>query len=124
MAKEINLVKKFHRKFKVPVLKKPSLIKKDRSELRYRLMKDEVEEYILGVKNKDLANIAQELADILYGVYGTILEHGLEKKWDKIFEEVHRSHMSRDYHKYKMVKGEKYLKPNIKKILKTPRKSL
>jgi predicted HAD superfamily Cof-like phosphohydrolase len=117
MAKRINLVKEFHKKFKVPVLKKPSLIPKDRTKLRYELMKEEVEEYIQGVKNGDLENIAKELVDILYGVYGTILEHGLQDKIDKIFEEVHRSHMSKDYHQYKMVKGKKYFKPNLKKIL-------
>lgn len=117
MTKRIDLVKKFHKKFKVPVLKKPSLIPKDRSNLRYELMKEEVGEYILGVKNGDLENIAKELVDILYAVYGTILEHGLQDKIDKIFQEVHRSHMSKDYHKYKMIKGKKYFKPNVKKIL-------
>ncbi|OGI76851.1 hypothetical protein A3B85_01930 [Candidatus Nomurabacteria bacterium RIFCSPHIGHO2_02_FULL_37_13] len=117
MAKRINLVKKFHKKFQVPILKKPSLIPKDRSNLRYKLMKEEVEEYLRGVKNGDLENIAQELVDILYGVYGTILEHGLQDKIDKIFKEVHLSHMSKDYHKYKMVKGKNYFKPNIRKQL-------
>ena len=118
MKKELNLVKKFHKKFKVPVLKKPSLIPKDRYNLRHALMKDEVDEYLLGTKNKDLENIAKELADILYAVYGTILEHGLQNKIDEIFLEVHRSNMSKDYHKYKMLKGKKYFKPNLKKILK------
>lgn len=117
MTKAINLVKKFHKKFNVPILKNPSLIPKDRSNLRYELMKEEVEEYILGAKNDDLENIAKELVDILYGVYGTILEHGLQDKFDEIFKEVHRSHMSKDFHKYKMIKGKNYFKPNLKKIL-------
>src|SRR3990167_2735579 len=117
MTKRIDLVKEFHKKFKVPVIKKPSLIQKNRSDLRYELMKEEVEEYLLGAKNGDLENIAKELVDILYGVYGTILEHGLEYKIDKIFEEVHHSHMSKDYSQYKMVKGKNYFKPNLKKIL-------
>lgn len=117
MSKRINLVKKFHKKFKAPVLRKPTLIPKDRSDLRHKLMKEEVEEYRDGVKAGDLENIAKELVDILYAVYGTILEHGLQDKIDEIFEEVHRSHMSKDYSKYKMVKGKKYFKPNIEKIL-------
>ena len=117
MPKRINLVKDFHKKFKVPILKKPSLISKDRSDLRYESMREEVEEYLLGVKNNDLENIAKELVDILYGVYGTILEHGLQDKIDEIFEEVHCSHMSKDYHQYKMIKGKKYFKPDLKKIL-------
>ena len=117
MAKRIDLVKKFHKKFKVPVLKKPSLIPKDRSKLRYELMKEEVGEYMLGAKNGDLENIAKELVDILYAVYGTILEHGLQDKIDEVFQEVHRSHMSKDYHQYKMIKGKKYFKPDVKRIL-------
>lgn len=118
LTKRISLVKEFHKKFKVPILKKPSLIPKDRSEFRYTLMEEEVQEYLLGTKNNDLENVAKELVDILYSVYGTILEHGLQDKIDVIFEEVHLSHMSKDYSKYKMVKGEKYFKPNLKKILK------
>ena len=77
MKKQLDLVKKFHKKFKAPVLKRPSLIPKDRSNLRYVLMKEEVEEYLSGTKNKDLENIAKEISDILYALYGTILEHGL-----------------------------------------------
>ena len=116
MKKELDLVKEFHEKFKVLVSDKPSLIPEDRSDNRYNLMKDEVEEYITGVKNKDLKNIAKELADILYVVYGTILEHGLQDKMEGIFEEVHRSNMSKDYHEYKMVKGSDYFKADIEKI--------
>jgi predicted HAD superfamily Cof-like phosphohydrolase len=117
MTKRLNLVKAFHKKFKVPISKKPSLIPEDRFNLRYNLMKEEVDEYLLGVKNNDLENIAKELVDILYAVYGTVLEHGLEDKFDEIFKEVHLSHMSKDYHKYKMIKGKKYFKPDIRKIL-------
>src|SRR3989344_5825836 len=118
MTKRMNLVKKFHKKFKVPILKKPSLIPVDRSSLRYKLMREEIGEYQKGVENDDLENIAKELVDILYSVYGTILEHGLQDKIDEIFKEVHLSHMSKDYSKYKMIKGKKYFEPNIQSILK------
>lgn len=117
MTNRIELVKEFHKKFKVPVLVKPSLIPADRATHRYNLMKEEVEEYIEGAQSGDLENIAKELVDILYALYGTILEHGLQDTFDRIFEEVHRSHMSKDYAEYKMVKGEHYFKPDIKKIL-------
>ncbi len=116
MKKELDLVKQFHEKFQQPVLPEASLIPEDRSANRYKLMKDEVEEYIEGVKNNDLPNIAKELCDILYAVYGTILEHGLQDKIDDIFQEVHNSNMSKDYHEYKMIKGEKYFKANIEKF--------
>jgi predicted HAD superfamily Cof-like phosphohydrolase len=116
MKKQIDSVKDFHKKFGVLVSNKPSLIPKDRSNNRYHLIKDEVEEYLAGTQNGDLENIAKELCDILYAVYGTILEHGLQDKIEILFEEVHRSNMSKDYHKYKMVKGQKYFKADIKKF--------
>ena len=116
MKKQIDLVKEFHEKFRALISDKPSLILKDRSDNRHRLMKDEVEEYLAGAQNGDIENIAKELADILYAVYGTILEHGLQDKIEAIFEEVHRSNMSKDYHEYKMVKGPKFFKADIKKF--------
>lgn len=117
MIKQLNLVNEFHKKFYVPTLDRPSLIPIDRSNLRYNLMEEEVREYKEGVINNDLENITKEMCDILYAVYGTILEHGLQDVIEDIFEEVHNSHMSKDYHKYKMIKGKNYLKPSIKKFL-------
>ena len=119
MKKQLHLVREFHEKFKALVSEKPSLIPKDKSDNRYRLMKEEVEEYLAGTKNDDIENIAKELADILYTAYGTILEHGLQDKMEEIFEEVHALNMSKDYHEYKIVKGEHYFKANIKKFLTT-----
>lgn len=118
MKKELELVKIFHEKFGVPVLDEASLIPSDRYDFRYRLMDDEIQEYLDGVRNGDLENIAKELCDILYSVYGTILEHGLQDKIEAIFEEVHASNMSKDYHQYKMIKGEKYFKPDVKKFFR------
>jgi len=113
MQKQIGLVKEFHKKFQQPVLSSPSLSDADRSANRHRLMKDEMEEYLLSVEEGDLPNVAKELADILYAVYGTILEHGLQDKIDDVFEEVHKSNMSKDYHQYKMVKGDSYFKADV-----------
>lgn len=119
IKKQLDLVRKFHEKFHVPILNRPSLIPRDRSELRYGLMKEEVGEYNEGIKNSNLENVTKEICDILYSVYGTILEHGLQDVIDDVFQEVHNSNMSKDYHQYKMVKGEKYFKPDIGKILKS-----
>lgn len=118
MRKELQLVEEFHRKFKAPVLKKPSLISEKRAGFRFKLMKEEVGEYLMdGVKSKKIENIAKELADILYAVYGTILEHGLQDKMEEIFLENHRSQMSKEYHQYKMIKGKNFKEADIKKFL-------
>jgi len=42
----------------------------------------------------------------LYSVYGTVIEYGLQDKIENIFEEVHRSHMTKDYTEGKMKKGD------------------
>lgn len=108
MNEHLKMVLEFHSKFRVPILSNPSLIPSDRSDLRYKLIADEVEEYKEGIANEDLPNIAKELADILYGVYGTILEHGLQEVIEDVFTEVHRSNMSKSYSQGKMIKGSEY----------------
>jgi len=116
MKKELELLKEFNKKFKIKTPKKPSLISEDRFLFRNKILLEESSEYIVGAAKGDLENLSKELVDILYVVYGTILEHGLEDKIEDIFKEVHRSNMSKDFNEYKMVKGEKYFKPDLKKF--------
>lgn len=118
MKEQLQLVIDFHKKFNAPIGEKPEVIKDERSELRYRLMKEEVDEYYTWTKEKDLPNIAKEIADILYTVLGTIVEHWLQDKIEDIFREVHESNMSKEYHEYKMVKGANYFKADIEKFFK------
>ena len=116
MKKELELLKEFNKKFKINIPKKPSLISENRFLFRNKILLEESAEYIVGAAKGDLVNLSKELVDILYVVYGTILEHGLEDKIEGIFEEVHKSNMSKDFNEYKMVKGEKYFKPDLKKF--------
>ena len=116
MKKQLDLVKEGHIKFRAPVSALPTLIPEDRSNFRHKLMLGEVEEYLIGARNKDLINIAKELSDILYTVYGTILEHGLQDKMEEIFAEVCNSNMSKDYSEYKFIKGPNYFEADIKKF--------
>jgi len=117
MKKEIELVEDFHRKYKALVSSQPTLIPEDRAENRYSLMASEVQEYLEGTENMDLENIAKELADILYAVLGTVVEHGLQEKIQDVFAAVHESNMSKDYHKYKMIKGNSYFEADIARVL-------
>lgn len=113
MSDQIKMVEQFHNKFNVPVLETPGLVSKERSDLRFKLMDDEVEEYRQGVENQDLENIAKELADVLYACYGAILEHGLQNVMPEVFKRVHDSNMSKDYSKHKMVKGKSYFEADL-----------
>lgn len=117
MKKQLSQVKEFHNKFHIPVAGNPILLGARAADLRYRLMDEEVKEYLAGAKEVDLENIAKELADVLYTVYGTILEHGLQDKMEEIFTEVHKSNMSKTYHPEKARKRPDYVEADIKKFL-------
>ena len=47
-------------------------------ELRRRLLVEEVDEYALASRSKDLVGIADALADIVYVAYGAALTYGID----------------------------------------------
>jgi len=118
MKKQIQMVEEFHQKLQVGVGKEPRLIDKDTALNRYKMMREEVEEYLEGVQDGDLPNIAKELCDILYTTYGTIVEHGLQDKIEEIFKEVHHSNMTKDYDPIKAIKGSAYKGADIEQFFK------
>ena len=76
-------------------------------------------------KNNDLVQVADALGDKLYILCGTIISHGLQHKIVEVFEEIHRSNMSKldadgkpIYREDgKVMKSELYFLPNIESIL-------
>ncbi len=117
MKKQLDQVLEFHKKFKALINNEPSNISEDRYYLRYKLMKEEIEEYLIWAKNWDKENIAKELSDILYSVYWTIIEHWLQEKIEECFNEVHKSNMSKDYSSTKMIKWKNYFKADLSNII-------
>ncbi|MCX7728245.1 MAG: nucleoside triphosphate pyrophosphohydrolase family protein [Bacteroidia bacterium] len=121
----IKKVKEFHESFNIPNNNTPTLLSEHEYQLRYDLIKEENEEYLTACKNQNLVEIADALGDILYIALGTLLRHGLQHKIDEVFEEIHRSNMSKlgpdgkpIYREDgKVLKGANYFKPDIKKIL-------
>ena len=88
-------------------------------------MKEENEEYLEAAKNGDLVEIADALGDQLYILCGTLNAHGLQHKIAEVFLEIHRSNMSKldengqpIYREDgKVMKSDRYFKPDIKKVL-------
>ncbi len=92
----INSVKEFHEVFGLDYEETPRAdIDMRMIELRHRLMAEENDEYLEAAKNKDLVQIADALGDKLYILCGTIIAHGLQHKIVEVFEEIHRSNMSK-----------------------------
>lgn len=125
MQDKLKQVEEFQLKFKQPVSYVKTLIPKERSFLRFGLMEEENEEYLEAAHNGDLIEVADALGDMLYILCGTIIEPGMQHKIDEVFDEIHRSNMSKlgeDGEPVyradgKVIKGLNYFKPNISKIL-------
>lgn len=126
MKHQIGCVKQFHKAFGLGVKEEPTAsLGEAKNLLRYKLMREENEEYLEAANNNDLIEIADALGDMLYILCGTILEHGLQHKIEEVFEEIQRSNMSKlgndgtpIYREDgKVLKGPNYFKPDIAKIV-------
>ncbi|KAG8467164.1 hypothetical protein KFE25_000480 [Diacronema lutheri] len=85
----------FHRLFRVPVLDTPQIPAKVRARLRVDLLQEELDELKAAIDQGDLVEVADALADLQYVLAGTVHEFGMGKNFATIFEEVHRSNMSK-----------------------------
>ena len=119
-----NKVKTFMETFGQEVKNKPSFSSDKINNLRYELIREELDEVKEALKNKDLLEVADALTDILYVTYGAGHAFGIDL--DSCFEEVQQSNMSK-LDKYgkpiynesgKVMKGPNYFKPNLNKFVK------
>lgn len=94
----LKTVEEFHKIFDQVVLPEPTIPTKERIILRLGLIQEELNELEEAYKNKDVKEMADALADLMYVVAGTILESGLKDKFNQLFAEVHRSNMSKACH--------------------------
>ena len=125
LHEKIKSVEEFHNVFKIGNADKVKLIEEKDYTLRYNLIKEENEEYLDACKKGDIVEIADALGDQLYILFGTILKHGLEHKIEEVYDEIHRSNMSKldengnpIYREDgKILKSNLYFRPDIKKIL-------
>ena len=113
-------VKTFMETFGQIVRTKPQLPDKETMQLRYDLIEEELNELEHAMKTKNLKEVADALADILYVTYGAGYAYGIDL--DKCFKEVQRANMSKlgkdgkpiYNEKGKVMKGPDYSEPNLK----------
>ena len=116
-------VKKFMETFGQMVRTKPQFPDEKTIELRYDLIKEELNELEQAMKTKNLKEIADALTDILYVTYGAGYAYGINL--DKCFKEVQRANMSKlgkdgkpIYNEQgKVMKGPNYSAPNLKRFV-------
>jgi predicted HAD superfamily Cof-like phosphohydrolase len=126
LINKINSVKEFHEVFGIGSREKPEgTLDEKEYMLRYNLMKEENDEYLEACKRGDLVEIADALGDKMYILFGSILKHGLQHKIEDVFDEIHRSNMSKldengkpIYREDgKILKSKMYFRPDIKAVL-------
>jgi len=113
----------FMKTFGQEVKNKPSFSTDKINKLRIDLIKEELDELSVAMKNKDLLEVADALTDILYVTYGAGHAFGIDL--DKCFEEVQNSNMSKldesgnpIYNEFgKVMKGPNYYKPDLSKFV-------
>ena len=116
-------VKTFMETFGQMVRTKPQFPDEKTMQLRYELIKEELNELEQAMKTKNLKEIADALTDILYVTYGAGYAYGIDL--DKCFKEVQRANMSKlgkdgkpiYNEKGKVMKGPNYSGPNLKQFV-------
>ena len=116
-------VKKFMKTFGQEVKEKAEFPSEKVTQLRYDLIKEELDELKIAIHDKDIKEVADALTDILYVTYGAGHSFGIDL--DKCFQEVQNSNMSKlgadgkpIYNENgKVMKGPNYFKPNLNKFV-------
>ena len=82
------------------------------AELNMKLIEEELEELKAGVAARDLVEVADALADLVYVVLGMTVTHGIP--FDEVFAEVQKTNMA------KFPGGKVVRRPSDSKIMKPP----
>lgn len=126
MKKQLNQVKEFHLACGIYSQENPNVhIPEAIKAVRKVVLEEEVKELYEAVATENIIESAKELADVMYCVLGTVHALGLAEKFEEIFDEVHKSNMSKldengkpvVREDGKILKSTLYTEPNIKKIL-------
>lgn len=133
MKKQIEQVRLFQKMFGQPIQDRPEGIPGlGVTELRIDMLQEEVWELEDAFTKKDQTEIADALVDIAYVLFGAVNEMGLHDIFEDMFDEVHRSNMSKlddngepIYRADgKVLKGPNYFKPNLTQFLEKDKDQL
>ena len=96
MRRELEALLAFHRAMNVYVAEQPTAqLPEGVAAVRLALLEEELQEYREALAAGDLVAIADALTDLLYVLLGTFVSHGLQDVAEALFDEVHRSNMTK-----------------------------
>ena len=94
MLSNFGKTRLFHAAFEIKNVYKPAWPDADTIELRLRLIREETFELLAAIENREpLKDVAKEMADVLFTVYGTAASFGINL--DQVFHRVFESNMSK-----------------------------
>lgn len=119
MNDEQRMVLGFHERFGLLRGRCPSWPGEDAHRRRVMLVEEELAELRNAGEAEDVVGVADALGDLLYVVYGTAVEYGIDL--EPVFAEIHRSNMSKSTTATrpdcKPCKGEGYSPPRVREVL-------
>lgn len=83
----------FHEKFGLTINDTPTIPGDDVLQFRINLINEEAEEFEQAAKARNLVEMADALADVIYVALGAAVSLGIDL--EPVFEEVHRSNMTK-----------------------------
>jgi predicted HAD superfamily Cof-like phosphohydrolase len=125
LLEKIRSVAEFHEVFRIGNAEEIRLIEEKDYMLRHALIQEENDEYLDACRSGNIVEIADALGDQLYILFGTILKHGLQHKIEEVYDEIHRSNMSKldengepiFREDGKVLKSNRYFRPDIASII-------
>ena len=121
MLEEQLMVRDFHRRSGSVVSATPTWPGDSVHRIRVSLLEEELAEFRNAGETRDLVEVADALADLLYAVHGAAVEFGIDL--EPVFRETHRAQLSKcdpapvrraDGH---VLKGPNYSPPRIREVL-------
>lgn len=121
MLREQQMVREFHQRSGNLVAERPSWPGDSVHRVRVSILEEELAEFRNAGESRDLVEVADSLADLLYAIHGAAVEFGIDL--EPVFGEVHRSQLSKcdpqpvrrpDGH---VLKGPNYSPPRIREAL-------
>lgn len=126
MKNLISKRKEFNRVMDIKCDSHPVNISENEYMLEFNMMQEELNEYKEACKKGDIVEIADAIGDQLYLIIGQAAKHGLLGCIEEIYNEIHKSNMSKIGSNGTVIKDKNgkvqkpvtYKKPNIERIVK------
>ncbi len=119
MTDEQAKVREYHRRFGCAVHDRPTWAGEDEHRVRVALIEEELAELRNAGEARDLVEVADALADLLYAVYGTAVAYGIDLQ--PVFDEIHAANLSKEGGRRpdgKVLKGPDYRPPQVAPIIR------